>query len=346
MKPAFTFQWHITDGCDQRCKHCYIFSGHNPKPLQVMAREELLRVLKACEAFCDRFGRSPYVHLTGGDPLLHPDFWVLAEALRARSIPFGILGNPFHLSPEVCARLKAAGCWKYQRSLDGLRATHDWFRKPGSYDATLGAIPMLQAAGIHALLMTTVSGRNVHEVPELVRVAAEHHADVYAFARYCATPEEPLENTLSPAVYRELLVTCDRLFRAYEAQGCDTYFCRKDHLWTLLDDEEGRFKIPADARRGTIYGGCNCGNAHLTILPNGDVYACRRFESAIGNVLQEDLATLWLAPRMEAYRDYPRFQKCAKCALLPYCRGCPAVAFGATGSFYGADPQCWKTMED
>jgi len=22
----FAFQWHITDTCDQRCQHCYIFS--------------------------------------------------------------------------------------------------------------------------------------------------------------------------------------------------------------------------------------------------------------------------------------------------------------------------------
>lgn len=25
MKQYFSFQWHITDECDQRCKHCYIF---------------------------------------------------------------------------------------------------------------------------------------------------------------------------------------------------------------------------------------------------------------------------------------------------------------------------------
>ena len=27
-----------------------------------------------------------------------------------------------------------------------------------------------------------------------------------------------------------------------------------------------------------IYGGCNCGNCHITILPNGDIYACRRVQ--------------------------------------------------------------------
>ena len=25
----FGLQWHITDMCDQRCKHCYIFAGED-----------------------------------------------------------------------------------------------------------------------------------------------------------------------------------------------------------------------------------------------------------------------------------------------------------------------------
>ena len=36
MKPYFSFQWHITDECDQRCKHCYIFSEDNCKKLEAM----------------------------------------------------------------------------------------------------------------------------------------------------------------------------------------------------------------------------------------------------------------------------------------------------------------------
>ena len=95
-----------------------------------------------------------------------------------------------------------------------------------------------------------------------------------------------------------------------------------------------------------IYGGCNCGNCHMTILPTGDVYACRRVQnSKVGNVFDDRLADLWVC-EMEAYREYDRFKKCAKCELRPWCRGCPAVANGANGDFYAADPQCWKTKND
>lgn len=34
----FAFQWHITDSCDQRCEHCYIFSEGHPKLVEMPAR--------------------------------------------------------------------------------------------------------------------------------------------------------------------------------------------------------------------------------------------------------------------------------------------------------------------
>lgn len=93
-----------------------------------------------CLDFCKIYKRLPYFYITGGDPILHPDFWKLLELLKEYRIPFTILGNPFHLNDEVCNRLKEYGCEKYQLSLDGMRQTHDWFHKSGSFDITLEKI--------------------------------------------------------------------------------------------------------------------------------------------------------------------------------------------------------------
>lgn len=284
------------------------------------------------------------LYITGGDPILHPDFWRLLERLHELRIPFTILGNPFHLDDEVCRRLKALGCEKYQLSLDGMEKTHDWFRKPGSFALTLEKIGCINRAGIRSVIMTTVSGTNIDEVPDIVDAVVQAGANVFAFARYCPTSEEK-DVGIESLRYRKLLEDCDRKFRAYEAAGCETYFNKKDHLWTLYAYETGAFRLPEGAQPGMIYGGCNCGNCHLTILPTGEVYACRRVQnSRAGNVFADRLADLWIGP-MEAYRDYNRFSKCAKCELLAYCRGCPAVASGRDGDFYAPDPQCWKEVE-
>jgi radical SAM/SPASM domain protein of ACGX system len=310
-----------------------------------MSWERMLDVLSNCQEMCDVFTRQPYFYITGGDPILHPDFWRLLETLGAKRIPFTVMGNPFHLSDEACARMKACGCEKYQLSLDGTRETHDWFRQPGSFDCTLEKIAVIKRAGIRSVVMATVSGRNVREVPDLIDMVVERGADVFAFARYCQVNGEK-DTGMTAGEYRRLLDICYQKFQAYESAGVNTYFSKKDHLWTLYEYERGTFSVPQGAEDGVVYGGCNCGNSHLTILPNGDLYACRRFESKAGNAFEDRIAQVWMGERMEAYRDYSRFAKCGTCVLLRFCRGCPAVAYGVTGDYYGADPHCWKNIKE
>ncbi len=344
MKQYFAFQWHITDECDQRCRHCYIFSGDSGKKPDSMEWGQIEDTFYNCLDFCEVYGRLPYFYLTGGDPILHPDFWRLLGLMRENGIPFTIMGNPFHLDDKICIEMKNYGCRKYQLSLDGLRETHDWFRKPGSFDCTIEKIGCINRSGMKSVIMTTVSGANIAEVPGIIDEVVKAGADIFAFSRYVPSGGE-LDAAMTPQAYRALLAVCEEKFKAYEAAGCRTYFSKKDHLFTLYDYETGQF-TPPERERGMIYGGCNCGNCHLTILPTGDIYACRRVAgSRVGNVFEDRLADVWVT-EMERYREYDKFEKCSKCELLAWCRGCPAVANGTSGSFYAKDPQCWHEIKE
>jgi MoaA/NifB/PqqE/SkfB family radical SAM enzyme len=150
MDTYFAFQWHITDRCDQRCEHCYIFAENKNIPLTEMLWTDIQRTLDNCLEMCGALGRIPYFYITGGDPILHKNFWQLLELLKSKGIAFSIMGNPFHLTDKVCTRLKDCGCERYQLSIDGLRDTHDSIRKPGSFDTTLARIPCIRNAGIRS----------------------------------------------------------------------------------------------------------------------------------------------------------------------------------------------------
>ena len=163
----------------------------------------------------------------------YSDFWKPLGLMKERDISFTILRNPFHLNDEVCQKLKEYGCQKYQLSLDGMRETHDWFRKPGSFDITLEKIACIKKAGIRSIIMTTVSGTNIEEIPDITDTVVAAKVDVFAFARYCPTSEEK-DVHIEPMRYRELLAACDEKFKAYET---------------------GTFKIPEAAEEGMIYGG-------------------------------------------------------------------------------------------
>lgn len=345
MSQYFSFQWHITDECDQRCKHCYIFSGGGRKNLKSMGWENMLDVIANCEDFCKVYNRTPYFYITGGDPILHPDFWKLMVYLKYKNIPFTIMGNPFHLTDEVCRMLKVCGCEKYQMSLDGMKDTHDWFRKPGSFEITLEKVKCLNNAGIKSVIMSTVSKNNMQEIPDIIDTVVKANVDIYAFSRYVPTGGE-VDTAMTGDEYRKLLEICDAKYKVYKKAGCNTYFNKKDHLWTLYEYEIGDFKLPTDVKKDMIYDGCNCGNCHITISSDGDIMACRRVAgSIVGNIFEDRLADIWIC-QMEKYRNYDDFSKCSKCELKSWCRGCPAVANGTNGDFYSADPQCWKVKNN
>ena len=233
-------------------------------------------------------------------------------------------------------------------SIDGLEETHDYFRKPGSFKITLEKIKCINDAGINSVIMTTVSGTNINEIPEIIDLVVKYEVAIFAFARYCCTSLEKAKKEgthIEPKDYRDLLDKCYKKIEKYRAdENCKTYFNLKDHLWTLYLYEEGKFKIDQNLDPNLIYDGCHCGSGHFTILPNGDLYACRRMESKVGNIFEDkSLYEVWNSKNMEEYRKWNDFEKCKTCELLRFCRGCPAVSYGYTHNMYSADPQCWAT---
>lgn len=342
MKPYFSIQWHITDVCDQRCKHCYIFSEGHPK-LNTASRSELKNAYSQIKEFCEKLHRTPYLYLTGGDPILHPDFWELLAMLKEDGTRFCIMGNPYHLTDKVCRMLKECSCVKYQLSLDGLEQTHDMFRKKGSFKTTLDAIKTIKKSGMWCTVMSTVSKTNMYEIPALIDLADELGVDVFAFGRYCPTSREKASDEnihIPPLAYREFLQACWDRYEKHK--NSKTTFQLKDHLWNLFLYEKGIRPLPACDR---ITEGCNCGRNHITILPNGDIYACRRMESKVGNINRDKLYEVWNGEKMNEYRQYDKFVKCSKCELKNVCRGCPAVTYGYAHDMYEADPQCWKEIK-
>lgn len=340
----FAFQWHITESCDLRCKHCYVFSeGHTQ--LVEMPYEKCLHVLDNIEDMAHRLGSLPYLNITGGDPILHSRFWDLLNEVSHRGIAFCLMGNPFYLNTEVCERLKSLGCVKYQLSLDGLRQTHDTLRKPGSFDATLEAISTLHNADIPCTIMATVSAINIGEIPDLIDVVVEHSVDGFAFARYCPTSIDKASPDrgwhIEPKDYRNFLDRCWGKFEQY--RDCNTLFYLKDHLWTLYLYERGLFRIPEGLETDTIYDGCNLSHCHFTITAKGELMACRRMESCVGTI-EEPMYDVWIGSKMDYYRQHERMEKCSRCELLRFCRGCPAVAYGYHHSWLAPDPQCWKQV--
>lgn len=339
-KRSFGLQWHITDKCDQRCEHCYIYAGKEKCIKPDISVDTLEAILNKYIEFCKTVNRIPTLSVTGGDPLLYSDAEKFFLLLKKNSIRFSILGNPFHLDMETASFLKDCGCSNYQMSIDGLETTHDFIRKPGSYKATFEKIPLLNEVGITSTIMTTVSKLNIKEIPAIIDEVVRCGAKNYAFARYCPNPEDK-DNLISAEDYKALLEKVWKKYVFYKDSG--TRFALKDHLWTLFLYEKGILDISnIEGAEDVILDGCHCGISHMTLLPDGKIYACRRCDSEVGNILEQSFYDIFFGKEMNKYRCYESFETCSKCELLRFCRGCPAVAKCVSEDFYSKDPQCWK----
>jgi radical SAM protein with 4Fe4S-binding SPASM domain len=198
---------------------------------------------------------------------------------------------------------------------------------------------------MRTVVMFTLSKLNSEDLFDVMRLVDILGVNAFAFARLSTNPvistKISPQETFTPQEYREFLLRVQRLIQELQVKGTKTGFTLKDHLWKLLLYEQGKFKLCSD-NNGKIVSGCHLGERDLALLADGTVFACRRFNSPIGKMPQQSVLEVFTSDKLDHYRNIQKLEACSKCPLLCYCRGCPAVAFGASGgNFFAPDPQCW-----
>jgi len=330
MARRFALQWHITHRCGNRCRHCYIADHKGSEP----ALAEVLEFLEDFAATCKKLDCMGELAITGGDPILHPQFWEIIAAARKAAAMLIIMGNPETINAGTIARYKEVGIDRYHISVDGFEKTHDGIRYRGSFSETHRAFHELHEAGVLTEAMTTVSAWNYQEIPDLIDfIYGEFHASFWAFGRY--VPTEGGDCGLTPQQYFDFLQTVWQRHKPWEEKlGIPAQ--RKDSFWSVIYDKS----IPQIDR---ICGGCGLGTTTLTMLPDFMIMACRRHpQSHLERwTPSRKLLDIFLnSPRLSAFRAIHNIKGCKDCQHLWHCRGCRAAAFAATGDIYGEDPQC------
>jgi selenobiotic family peptide radical SAM maturase len=318
---AFTLQWHLTNACGARCAHCY---DRSARP--ILRLPQALAVLDDLVAFCGRHRVRGHACLTGGDPLLHPDFWEIYAAATARQLRTSILGNP--VEGEVLDRLVAIQDPLYwQVSLEGLAPHDDAVRGEGHFARTLAFLEAARARGVTTHVMVTLTRDNLDQVLPLARMLRGLVHRV-SFTRLARVGEGAALAAASPP---EL----ERFLDAWVAAARDEPLLGwKDNL---LNPARVRAGLPPF--RGCTGHGCGAAFNFVALLPDGEVHACRKLPSPIGSLPAQRLDQVW---RSEAARRYRRGSAgCRGCTLRARCGGCLAVAHGeGLDPFIARDPHC------
>lgn len=169
--------WNLTRRCNLTCKHCYALSADHHYPGE-LGEAEMLQVLEDLK----RYG-VPALILSGGEPLLSPHLWTLATRARELGFHLGLSTNGTLIDSAMADRIAAHGFDYVGISLDGLRATHDKFRRlQGAFDASLGALRMLRERGVNIGMRYTMTGMNAQDLAPLLELMQSERIGKFYFS--------------------------------------------------------------------------------------------------------------------------------------------------------------------
>ncbi len=283
MEEQFYIQWHITNLCNLRCQHCYQDDFSKKSDLDWAGLE------KVCDNLLNtmrEWGKTACIHLTGGEPLLMPDLLPLLTHLNRHSIveELGIITNGLTIDQEIMRRLSGfSKLKKIKISLDGGDAeTNDSIRQKGAFDKVMQNLPLIKEGGrFEILFMLTIMKRNFRSLPSLFRLCHNIDIDGLIIERFIplGRGRKVMDEVLSKEEWKEMV----------------------GMLADFISTEEENSFLPYQAFQISFSGGepellgapCVIGVDGLCIMPEGNVFPCRRFPVSIGNLLETPLKQIW-----------------------------------------------------
>ena len=333
MKDKFHIQWHITNLCNLHCKHCYQedFSKDNDLDWSGLKKisDNILTTIQ-------EWDKKACIHLTGGEPLLKPELFLLLDELNQKPVveELGIITNGLPIDREVVRRLSAfSKLKKIKISLDGADAeTNDSIRQEGTFDKVIENITLIRKEhAFEIILMFTVMKRNFRNLSSFFKLSRELGINGFIIERFIpwGRGREIMDEVLDKEQWRELVETLLELF----SMKMEEHNVYPYQAFQIVFNKDGTELLGAP---------CVIGRDGLCIMPEGSVFPCRRFPISIGNFLSDSLKQIWEGSGiLEKLREKENLKgKCGRCEIKD-CRGCRSLALSLTGDYLGEDPHCW-----
>lgn len=327
-KKCFHIQWHLSDKCNLRCKHCYQVDHRGKKRLDFSS---LLSILNKYFDLTNKLDFHTEISLTGGEPFLDNHLYDLLNEIRKRdeNARLFILTNGTLIDKHTINRLLPYNISGVQVSFDGYnQKIHDSIRGNGSFLKAQRGLRLLQEAGIWTSIHSVLMKNNADNAEKFFDLARELKVSWMTLSRIvpCGKGTDRIDNVVEPEKLKQIWLRLIEKRKNYPEITLNT----ARSLWGCLDHDLGTT--------------CPAGDITLTILHDGTVLPCRRFPIKVGNILESTFFEI--INRSKILRDIQRKipPVCNNCDAAEECKGgCPGLSFAYHGTILeDCDPQCWR----
>ncbi|MCX7846277.1 MAG: radical SAM protein [Dictyoglomaceae bacterium] len=325
MGKDFAFQWHITDSCNLRCRHCYQerFDRERDLPPNFLEKiiKDIINVLKENDY------SSLSINITGGEPLISPLLFPILNILEKEDFvkELSIITNGEYLE-RMQNKLASYKKLKYLKiSFEGGRKeTNDYIRGRGNFNRV---IKILKECRLEKILMFTIAKYNYKEIYEMIELTNSIDGKGLIIERFIplGRGEKLLKEALEMKEWYEI---CSLISEIFDVSPYNLLPYKAFYL---------------DIKENRLYGAlCNLGDESMCLMPDGIVFPCRRLPIEIGDLKKENFSNILL--RLREFRNILNKKNlkgmCSSCNIKN-CIGCRALSYALSKDLFKEDLQCF-----
>jgi len=298
-------EFELTERCNLNCVHCFI---NQPAACAAAQQNELSTA--QVKDILDQIAAAGCLHLllTGGDPLLRPDFKEIYLYARQKGMLVMLFTNATMLTPSLIEALKQAPPILVEVSVYG--ATRESYeavtRLPGSWQRFMNGIRMLKESGLPLALKSVVLSKNKAELGKIKKLAE----DLGVSFRYDGSIFPRLDGSEAPY--------WDRL-SIEEMLELDRSDPERMHAWTLQYELSQNLALRSDKY---IYS-CGAGKRSFHIDSQGRLAMCMMARKPSYSILEMGFEKAWEELGKETQLERTLQLPCADCSASGICIQCP-----------------------
>ena len=324
----------ITERCNFNCLHCFN-AADNAVPKEHMSFEQIDDILNQA-VDCG----VASVLITGGEPLVHPDFIRIADAITSKGLTmFELNTNGYLLNEEVLDHFISIGCRpRIKISFDGL-GFHDKMRGvPGAEKKAVDAIKLCLSKGFEVMVQMNMNRLNLGCIPESLELLDSLGTQRTRLIRTSEAPrwEENAEGqTLTWEEYYQAALDISAQYAEKEHRMALVFweFLRVNPINKTFISLAVRYN-PASFNENRPL--CKGARSMPAIGSSGEMYPCMQFEGyckkygmSFANIKKQELQNILSESALcsllrSAVKDRV---ECPECEFIQYCGGgCPAIS--------------------
>lgn len=295
----------LTFRCNLRCVHCYVGEARADLP----GKEEITYP-ETCDLLDQIVDEGClWLLLTGGEPLLRPDFLDIYTYAKQKGLLVTLFTNGTLITPQIADFLQEWRPFVVEISLYG--RTKETYEKVtgvlGSYERCLRGIELLLERGVPLKLKAMAMTLNKHEIWAMKEYAESLGVDF----RFDPLIHAGLDGSQKPT---ELRITPE------EVVQFDLADAKRLSIWR--ESCERLWGAPSDQRHLFV---CGAGMGTFHVDPYGELSICMGYRAETYSLRRGSFHEGWHDFASQVRRQKPKGSyPCLRCDLISICGQCPA----------------------